>query len=249
VLDVFPDHLDEHKTLSEYYSAKANIASFQKKGDLIFYFADNKLSKSIAQKGPAKKIAVWPKENNLRKNYEMAAAVARYLGCSLKIINRTIKNFRGLEHRLELVKQIKQRTDKLKNVRVRFYNDSAATNPQTTAMAIRSFTEPAILIAGGRDAKFDYRVIGVALRRSSVKKVILFGENKRKVARQIKTGGRPIALAKNLGDALSRAYQAARVLMPPSVVILFSPGAKSFDMFHNYADRGKKFKQLVKNLK
>lgn len=252
VLDVFPEHLDIHKNLKEYYTAKANIGRYQKKTDVIFYFQNNSLSKALAQKSPAKKFPIVPRENNLRKNFEMAATVAEYLGCPDKIIQKTIKNFKGLEHRLELVRTIKiQHSNILENVGISFYNDSAATNPQTTATAISSFKEPVILIAGGRDAKFNYRIIGKTIKKSAVRAVLLFGENQKKVAGHIKFAKRLVRFCKNLNDAIKNAFRLAKVLAREnsSVIILFSPGAKSFDMFRNYADRGKQFKKAVRAIK
>ena len=279
VLDVFPDHLDEHKTLTEYYSAKATIARFQKRGDAIFYFAGNKISKAIAEKSPGRKIALRPKENNLKKNYEMAAAVAKYLGCPASTIQKTISGFRGLEHRLELVRTIKPEpySNVLKNIRIRFYNDSAATNPEAAAAAIKTLSNPPsslILIAGGKDKGLNYtplaRIIGSS---KNVKAVILFGENKYKIKRQIAKGKGQIAICKTLNSAVKIAYRTAKKLINPDarsgsrlsdkknkkvrrdssthqlITILFSPASASFDQFRNYADRGRQFKQMIEKIK
>src|SRR3990167_11303126 len=113
ILDIFPDHLDAHKNLKEYFEAKSNIAKWQKKSDKIFYFDDSKRSKLIA------------------------ATIAKNLGIDKKIILKTIKNFKGVEHRLEFVRQIGN---------IIFYNDSASTNPYTAAAAIKAFSEPKVLI-------------------------------------------------------------------------------------------------------
>src|SRR3990167_2550045 len=148
ILDIFPDHLDAHKNLKEYFEAKSNIAKWQKKSDKIFYFDDSKRSKLIAEKSPAKKISVKnylknfnfdlkiPGKHNL-KNSVMAATIAKNLGIDTKIILKTIKNFKGVEHRLEFVRQIGN---------IIFYNDSASTNPYTAAAAIKAFSEPKVLI-------------------------------------------------------------------------------------------------------
>ncbi len=161
ILDTFPDHLDAHKNFREYINAKANIAKWQKKNNKIFYFSDNKYSKLIAQKSPAKKIPIntgysnvfvdlhriikIPGEHNI-KNAVMAASIALSLGCPKEKIILTIKKFRGNEHRLELI-----RTIPVRNASIKFYNDSASTNPQTAAAAIKSFKEQIILIAGCKD--------------------------------------------------------------------------------------------------
>jgi len=327
VLGLFPDHLDAHKNFKEYFEAKANIAKWQKKTDKIFYFADNKYANLIAQKSKGKKTPIHcqaidcpsikkifgvtnsqkliklPGFHNL-KNTLMAATVALSLGCPKEKILKVIKNFRGNEHRLELIRTIhgyarirKQiNTDKNKirvhprshlrsSVCIKFYNDSASTNPQTTVAAIQAFSEPKILIAGGKDKGLNYSPLAKALKNShansappcfsfysshsgnanaptriiqngGVKLVILFGENKNKIAKAIKNSGIPIKLVKDLKTAVNLSYKTAKKLLRSmvngqwsKVIILFSPASASFDMFKDYAERGEKFKELVKKLK
>lgn len=242
VLDIFPDHLDVHKNLREYYDAKANIGRFQKKSGRIFFYATNAGSVRIATKSPARKHAVTPKQDNLRKNFEMAAAVARTCGCSGSVIEKTVKNFTGIEHRLELVKKIKSIT---------FYNDSAGTNPVATAAAILSFKEPVVLIAGGKDKGLSYATLAAALKKSSVELIVLFGENKEKIAHEIKSVKRTVVMVSNLKDALKTAFARAKELaaQKESAVIVFSPAAASFDMFKNYKERGEIYKKAVNALK
>ncbi len=241
VLDIFPDHLDVHKTLAEYHAAKANIGKFQKKSDRIFFFATNAKSAHIAGKSPAKKHPVTPRQDNLRKNFDMASAVAKTCGVSNTVIERTIKGFVGLEHRLELVRKIKS---------ISFYNDSAGTNPVATAAAILSFKEPIVLIAGGKDKGFSYAPLSAALKKSSVGYVVLFGENREKIAHEIRGSRRHVAFADSLASALQEAYARAKELaaQKESAIVIFSPGAASFDMFKNYKDRGEKYKKAVNAL-
>lgn len=257
VLDTFPDHLDAHKNFREYLDAKANIAKWQKKNDKIFYFNDNKYCRWIAQKSRGKKIPVQqyydvgrrnikiPGEHNI-KNAVMAASVALSLGCPKNKILKTIKNFKGNKHRLELVRKING---------ISFYNDSASTNPQTAAAAIRSFSEPKILIAGGKDKNLNYSPLAKALKNSNTKLVILFGENKKKIAKaifRIKNKELRIMEVKNLKQAVEAANKAAKSLIHNScfiIHILFSPASASFDMFKDYKERGEKFKEIVKKLK
>ena len=279
VLDIFPDHLDAHKNLKEYFEAKANIAKWQKKSDKIFYFSDNRWSKWIASKSRTKKIPVQYKEvgspdikpsilgrsdlqklkENLKipgehnfKNAVMAASIALSLGCPKNKIIAAVKNFRGNEHRLELIRTIRiNQLNQHKSAFVKFYNDSASTNPQTAAAAVKAFKEPKILIAGGKDKGLNYSPLASALKNSNTKLVILFGENKKKIAEAVKKSGVPIKIVKNLKIAVRTAYQNSRFYFLNSKFssIIFSPASASFDMFKDYADRGKKFKKLVRKLK
>jgi len=276
ILDVFPDHLDLHKNLREYFDAKTNIARWQKKSDKIFYFSDNRWSKWIAQKSRGKKIPVdsifsnsrelenkikeiikIPGEHNL-KNAVMATIVALSLGCPKEKILKVVKNFRGNEHRLELVRTIRiNQLNQHESASIKFYNDSASTNPQTAAAAVKAFKEPKILIAGGKDKGLNYSPLASALKNSNTKLVILFGENKNKIKRQATRDKRQeVVLVKDLKSSVQFAYKTAKNLLKSmvngqwsSVNILFSPASASFDMFKDYADRGKKFKKLVKRLK
>ncbi len=242
IVDIFPDHLDAHKDLREYYDAKANIGRFQKKSGRIFFYATNAGSARIAGKSPARKHGVTPKQDNLRKNFEMAAAVARTCGCSGSVIEKTVKQFTGLEHRLELVKKIRS---------IAFYNDSAGTNPIATSAAILSFKEPIVLIAGGKDKGLSYASLSAALKKSTVQHVVLFGENREKIAKEIKPAKRTVTMANDLKDALKTAFARAKELaaQKESAVIVFSPAAASFDMFTNYKQRGEIYKKTVNALR
>lgn len=243
ILDMFPDHMDAHKNLKEYFEAKSSIARYQTKKDKVFYAASNKYAQNVAAKSRGEKIAVNTKtfklfkpdylkvlgEHNF-KNAATAATVALKLGINKKIILKTVKNYRGLPYRLELIRTIKG---------IKIYNDSASTNPMTTAAAIKSFKENNVLIMGGKDKGLDYKSVARALKKSLTKLTILFGENKKKIAKAIK--GNKIIFTKNLKESLKTALKNSK----SGEVIVFSPGAASFDMFIDYKDRGKKFNKLV----
>lgn len=257
VLDIFPDHQDAHLDLKEYYDAKTNVARHQKHGDKIYFFKNHPLSCWVAEKSRGKKIAVdegrpglfgstdmkIPGSHNF-KNAVMAATVAHDLGAPDAAIVNTVKNFRGLEHRLEFVRRIRN---------MDIYNDSASTNPNTSAAAIRAFPgKPKIVIVGGQDKNLDYTPFAQALKNSGTKLVVLFGENKNKIALAIRKSGVPIKIVNNLRSAVGTAFGSAKKLPAfyslLDIGIIFSPGAASFDMFKDYADRGSKFKKLVKGL-
>ncbi|TSC81933.1 MAG: UDP-N-acetylmuramoylalanine--D-glutamate ligase [Parcubacteria group bacterium Gr01-1014_20] len=252
VLDVFPDHQDAHLNLKEYYEAKANIGKYQGKSGRVFFFLDDKNSGKIASKSPARRIGVnyrkfklfnpqelkIPGLHNFR-NAVMAANVAFSLGIAAKTIKNVVTRFRGLEHRLEFVKRIG---------RLNFFNDSASTNPHTTAAAIGSFPGvKKILIAGGRDKVDDYSPIQRALKKHGIHAVILFGENKHRLQRVARDLSK-VKLAGNLKTAVRMAVGEAK-MAGGEVCVVFSPGSASFDMFRNYAHRGEEFKKLVKKIR
>lgn len=282
ILDIFPDHMDAHKNFREYLEAKTNIAKWQKKNDAVFYYSDNKYFKKAAEKSKGQKIAIAditsqnfatcdvrklrrvikiPGEHQL-KNAAMAIIVSRYLGISEKTALRVIAGFRGLPHRLELVRTIKYQRQKhsniLKNVGISWYNDSASTNPHTTVAAIKSFKEPLILIAGGKDKNLDYKPLAQALKNSTVRAVVLYGGNKNKIMSSISSLELKITKCSNLKGAILAAHKiASRLILDVSsqilngkcATVLLSPASASLDQFHNYKERGEKFKNIVKSIK
>lgn len=257
VLELFPDHQDSHKNLAEYYGSKANIVRHQKPTDMVFFFANQEKSRKMGLLSRAKKIAVNPdkfiafdiEELKVRgahnfRNVCMATMVAESLGVPKKTIIRTVHNFKGLDHRLEFVRKIKN---------IFFYNDSASTNPHTSAAAIRAFKNmPSVFILGGFDKGLDYAPLRSAIREAKPKLIILLGANSKKIYKTIKKTGVEIKFSKNLKNAVSFAYSALSPYYPlPTThcAVVLSPGAASFDMFKNYADRGNQFKKNVKKIK
>ena len=215
----------------------------------VFYFPDNKFSKQIAKKCRGTKIGVFPDKNLLRgdlkiagyhnlKNASMAAAIGRAFGAKDGIINRTIRNFKGLPHRLEFVREING---------VKYYNDSASTNPAATVAALNAFPGPKILIAGGAGKNLDYKPIGRALKNSNTKLVVLNGENKKEIGKAI--GGAvgmasPIIYINDLKSAVKIACGKAK----KGDVVILSPASTGFDQFSGYGERGVFFKTLIRKI-
>lgn len=266
VLDIFPDHQDAHASVREYYRAKTAITRHQTNRDIVFFFKKSAQSRAIGKLGKGKKVAVAerdfaafaPRDLTMKgmhnfKNAVMAATVAAHLGAAKKTIARVITRFPGNEHRLEFVRAVRG---------ISFYNDSASTTPESLAAAIQSFPGvPSVIIAGGKDKGLDYSAVRATLRSKEAKDVrlvALLGENKKKIRRAIAAAGVPIREAATLRSAVRTAYQTAkqcatralkaangrtrRAARSPRAAVIFSPGAASFDMFTNYAERGRMFK-------
>ncbi|MDD5711103.1 MAG: UDP-N-acetylmuramoyl-L-alanine--D-glutamate ligase [Candidatus Colwellbacteria bacterium] len=246
ILDVFPEHLDWHRSFQEYIQSKTGIVKYQHKGDLIFYMAGNKFSKKIANKSKGKKVEVEPHslpkrslmipgKHNL-KNASMAAAVCSHLGIGPDTILHALSKTKGLPYRLQKVRDVSG---------VTYYNDSASTAPETAVAAAKAFPkDPKILLLGGRDKNSDYSVLERGLREEKIKLAIIFGASKEKINTAIKRTVKT-KLAKDLPDAV----ETARKITKSGDVILFSPGATSLDMFKNYKDRGQQFDKIVKKIK
>ena len=152
----------------------------------------------------------------------------------------TIKNFKPVEHRLEYVRTIDD---------VKWYNDSVSSSPTRTIAGLKSFDEDIVLIAGGYDKNLDYTPIAKPILEK-VKTLILLGQTSGKIFDAVKEEEEKenknidIFMVNTLKEAVDLAKKQAKV----GEIVLFSPASASFDMFKNFADRGIKFKELVKKL-
>jgi UDP-N-acetylmuramoylalanine--D-glutamate ligase len=165
----------------------------------------------------------------------MAACVAATtLDIRKDKIREAVQNFQSLEHRMEPVATIRG---------VEFINDSKATNVNSTWYALESMVKPTVLILGGVDKGNDYSLIA-ELVKEKVKAIICLGTDNRKIHEAF---GNMISPIVNTGSALEAVHAAFHFASKGDVVLL-SPACASFDLFKNYEDRGKQFKQAVKDL-
>jgi UDP-N-acetylmuramoylalanine--D-glutamate ligase len=163
-----------------------------------------------------------------------ASLAATALGCPPKAIRAAIREFGGLEHRLEPVGSIGA---------VEFINDSKATNVDSMRSALGSIRPPVVLIAGGRNKGGDFTPL-VPLVRANVKTVVAIGESREEL-RHAFSPATEVLFADDMDDAVRAAYHAAA----PSGTVLLSPGCASFDMFDDFEHRGRVFKQSLETLK
>lgn len=174
------------------------------------------------------------------ENVAAAIGVASALKFPVEFITAAIKEFKGLEHRLEFVKNVEG---------VKYYNDSFSTTPETAIAAIRSFAQPEIVILGGSDKGSDYSELGKELvNRENIKAIILIGLMGPKIREAIeKAGGFRGEFIEGSKDMQQIVHQAKTVAKEGDVVLL-SPACASFDMFKNYKERGLQFKEEVNKL-
>ena len=266
LLNVTEDHLDRHPTYENYIEAKARIFMNQTPEDLAILNKDDPIVMKLAKKVKTKKIFFSQKERldegtfsngqsitlrleSKEEDYSLAQApllgihnvenmmaaltTARLFGGLKETIQAVLDRFKGLEHRLEFVREIDG---------VRFYNDSKGTNVGSVVKSLQSFSEPVILIAGGKDKNGDLSPLRELIQRR-VKRMILIGEAKERMAREL-GGLTDTAMKKTLEEAVHLAYQTAK----KGEVVLLSPACSSFDMFKDYKERGRVFKEVVRRL-
>jgi len=248
--NIFPDHLNRYKGMKDYIADKKLIYQNQTKNDFLIINQDNLATKKLAAEAKSKTMlfsaADVPKnwqlnilgQHNL-ENIAAAIKVAKIFKIKTPTIKKVIENFRGVEHRLELVKTIKG---------INFINDTTSTTPVAGQKALAAVDKPIILIAGGAQKNLDLTDFAKDIVKK-VKAVILLSgtatpDLKNKIIKfkgQDKIQGEFL----NFKAAIKKAYS----LADTSDTVLLSPGCSSFGLFINEFDRGEQFKRIVKNLK
>ena len=169
-------------------------------------------------------------------NVLAAFAIGHASGFPLDAMLDAVEDFRGVPHRLELVRELRG---------VRWYNDSTATAPERSIAAIRAFDEPIVLLLGGRDKNLPWEEL-MQLVSERVKQVVLFGESAEKIQKTANSLGlRVDRFSINRTNGLEEAVQKAAEVAEPGDVVLLSPGATSFDEFKDFAERGERFREWV----
>lgn len=227
-------------------------ASMQAKGKVIYFSSKVKLDNGYIVDGNTIKQC----EDKLRKhllsskdiiirgthNYEniCAALAATETLVDKDIAIETCKNFKGVAHRIEFVKEIN---------RVKWYNDSASSTPTRTISGINSFHEDIVLIAGGSDKNLDYTPLAKPII-DNVKVLILMGETSEKIFNCVKNEEEKSKKQIKIFtcSSLNQAVILAKRNSKPGQVVLFSPASASFDMFKNMYDRGNQFKAIVQKM-
>jgi UDP-N-acetylmuramoylalanine--D-glutamate ligase len=266
-LNLSPDHLDRHATFDEYARAKARIFSNQTEGDWAVLNADDQGTMQMAEGTRAARL-VFSQQGavahgiviksgaivdtrggdehplvplssirligrHLVSDVMAAAAVARLAGITPDAMTSAVESFNGLEHALEPVLTISG---------VRFVNDSKATNVEAAVRAIESFDSGLVVIMGGRFKGGDWGLLAEPLKARQAA-VVAIGEAE-PLIRAALGGVVPV----HAGASMSAAVRQAFTLTPVGGTVLLSPACASFDMFRDYAERGRMFKQEVAKL-
>lgn len=269
ILNITPDHLDRHQSMENYINMKERVFSNQTKDDYVVLNYDDVTVRDMNKRVPSKvfffsrqtelPVGIFVKDGMITirwdekvvevckvtqvqmrgdhsiENVLAACAVAFLAGVTGEDMLKTIIEFTGVEHRIEMVTYVNN---------IPYYNDSKATNPESSIKALEAFDGHVILIAGGYDKKTDLAPF-MKLIREKVDHLILLGEAKDrfKVA-AVQFGVNNIHDVTSLADGVRLAHQLAK---GPQVVLL-SPACASYDMFTGYEERGKIFKKLVHEL-
>lgn len=249
VLDITSDHLDIHQTQAAYVEAKANLIGFQDSSDFAVINADHPTSLGLKDTTKSQirlftaemahqagiKLAI-PGEHN----YENAAAamtVGQLLEIDQAIINQTLADFHGLEHRLQLVAE---------QGGVKYIDDSISTTPYTTIAAIKAFTEPLILLLGGSKKSADYRELVPTIHAANnIKAILLMGTTGKEIKQALVEANYQGQVIDGF-NKIQAVVNQAKQLATAGDIVLLSPASASFDWFKNYADRGQQYLRAIK---
>jgi len=240
-LNIYPEHLDYYKNFREYVRAKANITRYQIKNDYLVFNSEDKFVKEIAKKSKAKKIPIKGKYYSLNK--AAAKAVGKIFKIPQKIIQKAIREFKPLPHRLELVGNYK---------RITFYNDALSTIPETAILAMEALGKRVqTIFLGGFDRKINFKKLAkFILKNKNIKNLILFPTTGEKIWKEIlklNTGLTRVKLPKhffvnNMPEAVKLAYENTQ----KGKICLLSCASTSFSIFRDYKEKGNLFKKYVK---
>ena len=267
ILNISRDHLDRHQDLTQYAHLKGRIFRNQSKEDFTILNKDDPLVYPLAKKTEARRVFVSQKNEpdlgvflrsdrimarfdreeeiaslsrikfpgcyNL-ENILSAVAISSLYGVSPEVIQDVLEKFKGLPHRAEAVGRVR---------RVRFINDSKATNEGAVKRCLGGIRGPVILIMGGRDKGANFSVLRSVIKEK-VKELILIGEAKEKIEEEL-SGICPMVEADALPSAVRYAFDDAKA----GDSVLLSPGCTSFDQFKSFEERGEVFKREVEKLR
>ncbi len=262
IINLAADHLDFMGTEDAYFRSKLRVYENMQKGKTFLYNLDDELIKAYTQAVPVncdiftyslvdKTADLFADSENVYFRNEILfplsdiKVVGRHnvqnilvgVGCALKCavspenIRKAVSLFKGVEHRIEFVRE---------KDGIRYYNDSKGTNVDATVIALKAFSSPVILLAGGHEKGLDLTPLKGLL--SGVKKVISYGECGERIWKEL-TDGEGI-LVNDLPEAMSEAVKIAEA----GDVVLLSPTTSSYDQYTCFEERGEHFKTLVNSL-
>lgn len=257
--NITPTHLDFHKSYEVYQMTKKKIFNNHTSDDLAVINKDDEVSMKITDDIKSTKVYYGHDKTNLayydeegiyydgklviklddiilkgKHNYQniMGAIIAvKKYGVTDEVIQKVLKEFKGVEHRLEYVDTING---------VTYYNDSKATNCVSTITALNSFDKPTILLLGGYDRGHSFHDLDDSMK--NVKCVVCFGETKNRIEEFCNDLN--IKCYKN--DTLKEAMNVVKDICTPGDVVLLSPACASWDQYDKFEDRGDEFKNLVR---
>ncbi len=269
-LMMVPEHIDEwHKSIEDYVSSKRNIFAHQSSTDIAVYNPQNKYSSQNVLTSPGAHIPYLEKPGAVIENgfvcidgekiiatYEVGLLGTHNLENICAAITavwqvekdpialrEVVKNFKGLEHRLQMVREVND---------IKYYDDSFGTTPDTAIVAMDAIRQPKIMIVGGHDKGNDYSEMINRLGGEDIRAVICLGPTGKYIAEQLAKNENPQREVVSKSDfnnwSMQEILETANKLALPNDAVLLSTGSASFGIFSDYKDRGNQFISCVNSL-
>ena len=270
VLNITEDHLNRHGTMETYIDMKARIFENQGQGDFVVLNAEEPLTAALAQRarcrvawfsdkhpvelgcfvedgyvvfvnGEEKRRVVEVSQIRLPGNHNLqnamaAACMAMLMEVPAPVIRHTLRSFAGIEHRIETVRTVGG---------VTYINDSKGTNVDASIQAVRAMDAPSVLIAGGYDKHTDFAPFAREIKNSRIHTVVLIGQTAAQIEKALREAG--FANIRH-ASGFKEAVHLAGSLANRGEKVLLSPACASFDMFSDFEQRGRVFKEIVESL-
>lgn len=238
VTNLFEEHMDYHKNVANYFAAKKNIIDFQNSNGFFVYNQKNKIMAQWLKNYQGKAVPFVKKhfEGSLlgqhnQENIRAAVAVANILKINKKTIQKAIKNFTGLPHRLEFIGKFKG---------ILFYDDAISTTPESTIMAIRALKNVDTIFLGGEDRGYHFSSLEKELKRYNIRNVVLFPDS----GSRIKVKGLSVLKTRSMQKAVAFAYKNTE----KGKICLLSCASPSYSLWKNFEEKGDQFKYFVRKL-
>jgi len=231
------NHLDRHKDMQAYFDIKKRIFMNQQRDDFAVLNAKDSWVAALAPQLKAR-VRFFNTEEQmgvpfLNPNHAAVAEVANMLNIAPRVYHEIFNHFKGVEHRLEFVGTIEG---------VDYINDSKATTAEAGRWAMENIDKPIVMICGGRDKHIDFSVLQELVYKK-VKKILVIGESREKIKKSFES-----VVNVELCDELETAVRKAKEFAHAGDCVLLSPMCTSFDMFSNFEERGRVFKEIVSRL-
>lgn len=252
ITNIYPDHLNYYKTMDQYILAKKLIAKEQNLNDFLVLRKNDPVTTTPEFLKDLDAQIIYFSPSDLPSNFSMkmegeynfwngaaALAVAKIFAVNEDTALDVIRNFNGVEYRLQLIKEVDG---------IKIYNDSASTMPQSTIWAIKSL-KGSILICGGMNKNLDYKELAKAINTDAKMIFFIDGDATDEIKKQLSIIN-PQSLNKIKGtySDLEKLLTNVKSVVQPGDLILFSPGATSFNYFQNEFDRARKFNSAVEKI-
>lgn len=244
VLNLFPEHMNYHGGVEQYYAAKRNIIRYQKESDIFIYNSDcgrlvewvngsKGKSQPFAEKLPEDFQTTLLGEHN-RDNIRAAVAVARQFDIPDSVIKKALAEFKALAHRLEFIGEFQG---------ILFYDDAISTTPESTIMAIKALKNVDTIFLGGEDRGYEFADLERQLREGGIRNIVLFPESGKRMLESRE--GFNVLETESMEEAVLFAYRNTA----KNSICLLSTASPSYSLWKSFEEKGDQFKREVEKLK